>query len=159
MVEAYLMVTLMQSSMSILNSPSSRVVKDSTPSQHWILRYINFGVGESWPNLLLDMVNIHLIVFEAWWNLNERMFYCSIIVFIWKSPWPRKNKSPWWIFTQLYFRGSESWLQLFWKRGAWWWILTHRFCWKGELQRWILEVGRFKIPFDKCIRVIDSIIF
>ena len=32
----------------------------------------------------------------------------------------------------------------------WWWILTLRFCWKGE-QRWRLEVGRFKMVFDGCI--------
>ena len=49
-----------------LYSPSSRVVKDSTPSRRRILRCINFGIGESSPNLFLDMVNLHLIIFEAW---------------------------------------------------------------------------------------------
>ena len=34
----------------------------------------------------------------------------------------------------------------------WWWILTLQFCWKGE-QRWRLEVGRFKMAFDACIRI------
>ena len=38
---------LMQPSMANLNSPLSRVVKDSTPSRRWILRCINFRIGES----------------------------------------------------------------------------------------------------------------
>ena len=74
----------MQTSMDTLNSPSSRVVKDSTPSRRRILRYINFGIGESSPILILDMMNLHLIIFEAWWILNERVFYCFIIFFILK---------------------------------------------------------------------------
>ena len=73
--------SLMQSSMGTLNSPSSRVVKDSIPTRLQILRCINFGIGESWPNIFLDMVN-PLIVFKAWWILNEHMFYSSIILFI-----------------------------------------------------------------------------
>ena len=28
------------------------------------------------------MVNLHLIIFEAWWILNERAFYCFIILFV-----------------------------------------------------------------------------
>ena len=47
----------MQPSMGTLNSPSSRVVKDSTPPRHRILRYINVGIGASSPVLFLDMVN------------------------------------------------------------------------------------------------------
>ena len=43
----------------------SRVVKDSVPSQHRILRCINFGIGESSPNLVLDMMNLYLEKFEA----------------------------------------------------------------------------------------------
>ena len=50
---------VMQPSMGTLNSPSSRVVKD-------ILRYKNFGMGESSSILFLDMMNLHLITFEAW---------------------------------------------------------------------------------------------
>ena len=46
-------VLLMQPSMSTLNSPSSWVVKDWTPSRGRILRYINFGIGESSPMLFL----------------------------------------------------------------------------------------------------------
>ena len=61
--------------MGTLNSPSSRVVKDSTPSRRRILKYINFGIGESSPISFLDMVNLHLIIFEVWWILNERAFY------------------------------------------------------------------------------------
>ena len=49
-----------------------------------ILRYINFGIGESSPILILDMMNLHLITFEARWILNERVFYCFIIFFILK---------------------------------------------------------------------------
>ena len=42
----------MQPSMGTLNFPSSRIVKDSTPSRRRILRYINFGIGESSPILI-----------------------------------------------------------------------------------------------------------
>ena len=31
-----------------------------------ILRYINFSIGESSPILFLNMVNLNLIIFEAW---------------------------------------------------------------------------------------------
>ena len=60
--------SLMQPSMGTLNSPSSRVVKDSTPSRRRILKYINFGIGESSPILFLEMVNLNLITFEARWT-------------------------------------------------------------------------------------------
>ena len=56
---------LMQPSVDILNSPSSRIVKDSTPSRRQILRCINFGIGESSPNLFLNMLNFYLVRFEA----------------------------------------------------------------------------------------------
>ena len=55
----------MQPSMGTLNSPSSRVVKDSTPSRRQIFRCINFGVGESLPNVFLNMMNLYLVKFEA----------------------------------------------------------------------------------------------
>ena len=74
----------MQLSMGTLNSPSSRIVKDLTLSRRQILRYINFGIGESWPISFLDLVNLHLITFEARWILNEHAFYCFIIFFILK---------------------------------------------------------------------------
>ena len=77
-------VGLMQPSMGTLNSPSSRVVKDLTPSQRQILRCINLGISESSPNLFLNMVNLYLVKFEKQWILNERAFYFFIIFFIWK---------------------------------------------------------------------------
>ena len=94
---------LMQPSMGTLNSPSSRVVKDSTPSRRRILRYINFGIGESSPILFLGMVNFHLIIFETWWILNERALYVLSFSLFESEFCPRKNKSAWWIFTQFYF--------------------------------------------------------
>ena len=66
--------------MGTLNSPS-RVVNNSMPSQHRILRCINFGIGESSPYLFLNMSNLYLVKFEAWWILNEQAFYCFIILF------------------------------------------------------------------------------
>ena len=74
----------MQPSMANLNSPSSRVVKDSTPFRRRILRCKNFGKGESWPSLFLDVVNLYLMKFRHRWILNERTFYYFIILFIWK---------------------------------------------------------------------------
>ena len=58
--------TLMQPSMGTLNSPSSKVVKDMTSSRRRILRYKNVGIGESSPILFLNLMNLHLIIFEAW---------------------------------------------------------------------------------------------
>ena len=54
----------MQSSMGTLNSPSSRVVKDLTPSRRRVLRCINFGIGESSLNLFLNMVILYLVNLE-----------------------------------------------------------------------------------------------
>ena len=84
LVHGLKILILMQPSMGTLNSSSSRVVKVSTPSWRLILRYINFGMGESSPILFFDMMNLHLIIFEAWWILNKRAFYCFIIFFILK---------------------------------------------------------------------------
>ena len=75
---------LIQPSMANLNSPSSRVVKDSTHFRRRILRCKHFGKGESWPSLFLDVVNLDLIKFRHRWILNERTFYSFIILFIWK---------------------------------------------------------------------------
>ena len=80
----FLLLTPMQPSMANLNSPSSRVVKDSTPFRRRILRCKSFGKGESWPSLFLDVVNLDLIKFRHRWILNERTFYSFIILFIWK---------------------------------------------------------------------------
>ena len=73
-------IILMQPSMANLNSPSSGVVKD----RRRILRCKNFGKGESWPSLFLDVVNLYLMKFRHRWILNERTFYSFIILFIWK---------------------------------------------------------------------------
>ena len=72
----------MHPSMGTLNLPSSRVVKDSTPSRRRILRGINYGIGESSPNLFSNMMNLYLVKFEARWILNERAFYYFITLFI-----------------------------------------------------------------------------
>ena len=53
-------------------------VEDSTPSWHWIL---SFGIDESWPNIFLDVVNLHLIVFKAWWILNECICFIVLLLF------------------------------------------------------------------------------
>ena len=42
---------VMQVSMANLNLPFSRVVKDSMPSRRRIMKCLNFGNGESSPNL------------------------------------------------------------------------------------------------------------
>ena len=75
---------LMQPSMANLNSPSSRVVKDSTPFRRRILRCTNFGNCESLPSFFLDVVNLYLTKFRKRWIMNERAFYSFIILFIWK---------------------------------------------------------------------------
>ena len=136
--------------MANLNSPSSRVVKDSTPFRRRILRCKNFRKGESWPSLFLDVVNLYLIKFRHRWILNERTFYSFIILFIWK--WIL-TENKWISLVNLYLTLFSRWwilTQCFWKEVNWWRILTLRFCWKGE-QRWRLEVGRFKMAFDACI--------
>ena len=46
--------------------------------------HTNFGIGEFKLILYLDMVNLHLIIFEAWWILNELAFYCFVTFFVWK---------------------------------------------------------------------------
>ena len=66
--EMALTYTLMQPSIGTINSPSSRIVKILTPSRRRtcrILRCINFGIGESSPNLFLNLLNLYLIKFET----------------------------------------------------------------------------------------------
>ena len=140
---------LMQPSMANLNSPLSRVVKDSTPSRRWILRCINFRIGESSHNIFFGCGESLPNKIQR--ILNKPAFYSFIIFSFESESFPKISKSASWFFTQLYFHGGESWLNCFRKKVNWWWILTYRFCWKGE-QRWRLEVGRFKMPFDACIR-------
>ena len=71
-------LAFMQPSMANLNSPSSRVVKDSTPFRRRILRCINFGNGESSPSQFLAVVNLYLIQFKERWILSERAFYSFV---------------------------------------------------------------------------------
>ena len=71
----HLFVSFMQPSMGTLNSPSSRVVKDSTPFQFRIFRCINFGIGESSPNLFLNIVNLYLVKFEDLGLVNLHLIY------------------------------------------------------------------------------------
>ena len=78
------LITFMQPSMANLNSPTSRVVKDSMPFRCRTLMCINFGNGESSPNQFLDVVNLYLIKFKERWILSERAFYYFIILFILK---------------------------------------------------------------------------
>ena len=106
----------MQPSIDNLNTPSSRVLKDSMPLQCWIIRCINFGICESSTNLFLLKVKLYFNIFEAWWILNEHVFCCFITLFNWKQVLTQKKKqSAWWILTQLDFCCL---------------ILTQWFCWK-----------------------------
>ena len=106
----------MQPSMGTLNSPSLRIVKDSTPSLEvlkfrdwWILTYFIFGHGESSLNNFWSMVNL-----ERTCVLLFYYFLCLKGILT-----EKKNKSAWWIFTQLYFRDGESWPNYFGKEVNW----------------------------------------
>ena len=85
----------------------------------WIFTYLIFGHGESSMNNFWSMVNLE----RAW------VLLCFIIMFYYFLYLKvnldlEKNESAWWIFTQLYFRVGESWLNYFWKELNWWWNLT-----------------------------------
>ena len=105
---------------------------------------LNLEVHKCWDwwifTLFLSMVNLYLVNFEARWILNEQTFYCFIIVFIWKWILTWKNKSAWWIVTQLYFHGGESWPNCYgkkWTDGESW---SNNFIEKvnrGEDLRWV----------------------
>ena len=44
-----------------------------------ILRSKSCGIGESSPDLFLHMVNLYLIISEAWWILNKHMvLFCGV---------------------------------------------------------------------------------
>ena len=89
----------MQPSMANLNSPSSRVVKDSTPYQRRILRCKKFGKGESSPSLFLDAVNLYLIKFREQWILKNARFIILLFCLFESESCPKINESAWWIFT------------------------------------------------------------
>ena len=115
-----------------------RVVKDSTPSRRrregvsWgstpsrrrILRYTNFGSGESSPILFLDMMNLHLIIFEAWWILNERAFFIVLLFLYFKVNLDLEKQISLVNFHPTLILRGESWPNYFGKEVNWWWILT-----------------------------------
>ena len=39
------------------------------------------------------MVNLYLMIFEAWWILNENVLFCFIILLFESESWPRKKKT------------------------------------------------------------------
>ena len=82
-----------------------------------------------------------------WTCDNERMFYCCIYLKV--NLDLEKNKSAWWIFTQLYFCSSESLLNCFGKKGEQM-VNLYPTILKGE-SRWRLEEGEFKIAIDTYI--------
>ena len=135
--------------MGILNSPSSRVVKDSMPSRCRILRCINFVTGESSPNSFLNMMNLYLVKFEAGWILNKRaLLFCLFE----SESWPKKTNQPgksWPNFIFAAMNLDSIVIEKRWTDDESW---PNDFVKKGE-QRWKLEVGRFKMPFDVCIGI------
>ena len=72
----------MQPSIDILNTPSSRVLKDSVPLQCQILRCTNFGICESSTNLFLLMMKLYLKIFQAKWILNEHVIFFLFLFFV-----------------------------------------------------------------------------
>ena len=145
---------IMQPSLGTLNSPPSRVVKDSTPFRRRILKCLNVGTGEYSPNLFLNMMNPYLVKLESRWILNEWMFNCFIILFIWKWIFDLEKtnqlaeSSPNFSFAAVNLdpiviekKNRKLMVNLY---------LTTLF--KVE-QRWRLEVGRFRMPFDTCIKL------
>ena len=137
---------LMQLSMGTLNSPSSRVVKDSTPSRRRILRCINFGIGESSPNLFLNMHGEYLPR-TIWGMVNlERTDVSLFYYFLYLKVNLDLEKqislvnlhptlfSQRWILTQLLQKKGERMVNL-----------DLQFCWKGE-QRWSFEVVWLSCP-------------
>ena len=80
----------------------------------WILTYFIFGHGEFSLNNIWSMVNLE--------RTYMFLFYYFLCVKV--NLDLEKNKSAWWIFTQLYFCGGESWPNYFGKEVNWRWILT-----------------------------------
>ena len=89
---------LMQPSIGILNSPSSRVVKDSTSSQRRNLRFINFGIGES-LSISFSIKRIIMLQYlkhgESWMN----MCFTVLLFIYFKVNLDPENKSAWQIST------------------------------------------------------------
>ena len=69
----------------------------------WIFTYFIFGHGESSPNNIWSMANLErMCVLLFYYFLYLKLNFAL-----------EKNKSAWWIFTQLYFCGGESWSNYF----------------------------------------------
>ena len=107
----------------------------------WIFTYFIFGHSESSLNNIWSMVNL-----ERTFDLLFYYFLCLKANLDLEKTIRLMNLHPtlfswWWILTQL-----------FWKRGELMVNPDLTIFWKGE-QRWRLEVGRFKLPFDACINV------
>ena len=130
-------LVLMQSSIVILNSPSSRIIKDSTPFQHQIFRCINLGIGESSPKLFLNMVNLYPILFWiSWTNVCNYSIYMKVNLDL-ENTNQLDESSPNFISAN-----GESLPICFGKKVNWWWILTQWVWWKGEHYRWrLMRVG------------------
>ena len=99
----------------------------------WILTYFIFGLGECSPNDIWSTVNLERTSFCRFLCLKVNLDLEKTNQLGESSPnfiflhlnldLEKKNKSAWWIFTQLYFRGGESWPNYFGKEVNWWWIL------------------------------------
>ena len=89
----------------------------------WILTYFILGHGESSLNNICSLVNLE--------RTCVLLFYYFLCLKV--NLDLEKNKSAWWIFTQLYFRGGESWRNNFGKEVNWWWSLDLTIL----LKRWI----------------------
>ena len=88
--------------MANLNSPSWRVVKDSTPFRRRILYIIGVKISGKVnldPSLFVDVVNFtywNLDTGESWTNAR---FILLLFCLFESESWPEINESAWWIFT------------------------------------------------------------
>ena len=107
----------------------------------WILTYFIFGHGESSPNNIWSMVNL-----ERTCVLLFYYFLCLKVNLDLEKTNQLGESSPNFIFAVVNL--DPIILEKRWIDGESW---PNDFCWKGEL-RWRLKVGRFKMPFDGCIK-------
>ena len=136
--------------MGTLNSPSSRVVKDSTPSRRrieeykfrdwWIFTYLNFGHDESSPNNIWSMVNLErtcVLLFYYFLYLKANLDLAKTNNLGESSPniiFVVVNLDP--IILENRWIDDESWPNDF-------------------VEKVNKEVHRFKTPFDACISMIS----
>ena len=107
----------------------------------WIFTYFIFGLDESSPDNIWSMVNLEqtcvlLFYYFLYFQVNLDLEKTNQL----------GESSPNFIFTGVNL--DLIILENRWIDGESW---PKRFCWKGE-QRWRLEVVKFKMPFDACIR-------